>query len=96
MEPSEALYMEAANNMAKPKAEWDPSWDDDWQNERLTLAEGIVCKRPRTPAETVEAFRSGCGPSKYHPREQSDVEAQMYEEYMAQESEEDVESEFSE
>jgi hypothetical protein len=96
MEPSEALNTEAVYNMAKPKAEWDPSWDDDWQNEKMTLAEGIVCKRPRTPAETVEKYRSGCTPSKYHPREQSDVEAQMYAEYMSQEPEEDEESAYSE
>ncbi|MFA6666027.1 MAG: hypothetical protein WCT06_05610, partial [Armatimonadota bacterium] len=74
--------------MAKPKAEWDPSWDDDWQNERLTVAEEMVCKNPRTPAETVEVYRSGCMPPKYHPREQSDIEAQMYSEYMSQEPEE--------
>ena len=82
--------------MAKPKVEWDPSWDDDWQAAQAKLEEEIETEHPRPPKEAVSFYRYGFGAALRHPtHEWSDVEADMYQDYMGGapepgESEEDV------
>ena len=69
--------------MARPKVEWDPSWDDDWQAVQGNLEEEIEEEHPHTPAEAVKLYRYGFGAARRHPtHEWSDVEAELYQDYM--------------
>lgn len=69
--------------MARPKAEWDPSWDDDWQAVQGELKDQIQEARPHPPGEAVNLYRYGFGRALQQPsREWSDVESEMYQDYM--------------
>ena len=69
--------------MRKPGVEWDPSWDEDWMAEQGKLEEEVEDEHPRKPEEAVELYRYGFSVAKAHPgREWSDVESELYQDYM--------------
>lgn len=69
--------------MDRPKAEWDPSWDDDWQAAQGKLEEEIEDERPHPPGEAVSYYRYGFTEARRQSSlEWSDVEAEMYQDYM--------------
>jgi hypothetical protein len=70
--------------MTRPKAEWDPSWDDDWQAAQDQLGGQIEEQRPHPPAEAVQYYRHGFIAAMRHPaHDWSDVESELYQDYMA-------------
>ena len=69
--------------MDRPKAEWDPSWDEDWQAVLGNLEEEIEDEHPRAPAEAVQYDQYGFSAAYRHPsREWSDVQSEVYQDYM--------------
>lgn len=69
--------------MVKPKVEWDPSWDDDWQSAQAKLEEEIEDEHPHDPEEAVRLYRHGYAEARRHPlHDWSDVEADLYQDYM--------------
>ena len=70
--------------MAGLRAEWDPSWDDDWQAAQNQLTGPIEEERPHPPAEALQYYRHGFSEGMGHPDyEWSDVQSDIYQDYMA-------------
>ena len=70
--------------MTRPKAEWDPSWDDDWQSAQGKLEQEIEDEHPLDPRAAVEFYRYGFGGARKHPlHDWSDVEVELYQDYMS-------------
>ena len=70
--------------MAKPKVEWDASWDDDWQSVQGKLEEEIETEHPRTAEEAVRFYKYGFSAARRHPtHEWSEIEEDMYQDYMS-------------
>ncbi len=69
--------------MRRPKVEWDPSWDDDWQAAQPDLEAQIEADHPPQPERAVEYYRYGFSAAKRHPlHEWPDVQRELYEDYM--------------
>ncbi|MHB0911992.1 MAG: hypothetical protein ACYC2Y_00925 [Armatimonadota bacterium] len=70
--------------MARPKMEWDPSWDDDWAQALGPLEDELADEHPKNPRQAVEMYRYGYAAGKQQPpREWSDVESNLYQDYMS-------------
>ncbi|GEM_PF-2168716 len=69
--------------MERPRAEWDPSWDDDWQAAQPDLEEEIRDEHPPDPRKAVEYYRYGFIAAKRHPlHEWPSIEEELYEDFM--------------
>jgi len=70
--------------MARPKIEWDPSWDDDWQAVQGKLEDEIEQEHPKSPREAVQLYRHGFSAALLHPlHEWREIESELYQDYMA-------------
>lgn len=69
--------------MDRPRAEWDPSWDDDWQSAQPDLEKQIREDRPPDPGKAVEYYRHGFSVAKRHPsREWPENDRELYGDFM--------------
>jgi hypothetical protein len=69
--------------MARPKIEWDATWDDDWQTVKVRLEDELEEEHPRNPEQAVQLYRYGFGTARREPVLMwSDVESNLYEDYM--------------
>lgn len=75
--------------MVGPVIEWNLSWDDDWQSAKNNLEDELAEEHPPNPEKAIEYYRYGFSIGHKHPLlEWSDVESDIYQDYMtgAQES----------
>lgn len=69
--------------MKRPDIEWDPSWDIDWTDVRTELEDELEDEHPLNPEQAVELYRYGYSAARKAPSDTwSDVEADLYEDYM--------------
>lgn len=70
--------------MVRPKVEWDPTWDDDWQAAQGGLEEEMEEEHPRNPEQAVQLYRYGFGAARREPvLLWSSVESDLYQDYMS-------------
>lgn len=82
--PNSNLLPEAQTHMIRPKVEWDPTWDDDWQAAETQLADELEEEHPRNPEQAVQLYRYGFGAAQKEPATLwSAVESDLYEDYMS-------------
>lgn len=69
--------------MDRSRAEWDPSWDDDWQAAQPDLEEQIREDHPVDTGVAVEYYRFGFIAGKRHPMHELPTNAEaLYEDFM--------------
>lgn len=70
--------------MVRPKVEWDPSWDDDWQSVQGALETEIEEQQPPDRERALDLYRYGFSVARRRPTHTwSDVESDLYQDYMS-------------